>query len=251
VNWGRVEWSEITSASTYSSINYNLVQYSEFTSSSYSAVNWGRVQWNEITSASSYQSIDWEYVQFSEMDSADLRSVRTSLSKSSFQSVNVEVGLNGRDNLAGDAAGNEIFGLKGNDNLDGNAGNDKLFGCYTESGGGRGEVDQLTGGTGEDIFVIGTEGGVLYDNGNKGNSGAKDYALVKDFTVDQDRLQLHGQESEYFLDESPVSGVSGQGLFHDTNKNGNFDKSDELIAVLQSNNTLTRENTVGTALFVS
>jgi Ca2+-binding RTX toxin-like protein len=250
VNWGRVQWNEITSASTYSSINYNSVQYSEFTSSSYSAVNWGQVQWNEITSASTYSSIDWEYIEFSEMDSKSIQTVRTSLSKSSFQSVRVEVGLNTADNLSGDSAGNQLFGLKGNDALNGRGGNDELFGCYTETGGGRGEVDQYTGGAGKDLFALGTESGVLYDDGRRGSSGAKDYVVVKDFTVRQDRLQLHGNKSDYFLGASPVRGVAGQGLFHDTNNNSRLDKSDELIGVLQSNSALTRQNTIDTAQFV-
>jgi hypothetical protein len=237
VNWSRVQFSEFESSS-YSEVNWSRVQYSEFnwSSSTYtSSLDWGGVQWNEITTASSYQSIQWEYVEFSEMSNGDLRSVRQSLSQESFQSVRVEVGLNSRDNLAGDQYGNELFGLEGNDTLDGEAGNDTLYGCYTEEGGGRGEIDTLIGGGGNDTFVVGTEDEVLYDDGQgrKASAGLKDYAIIKDFTRGKDKIQVHGSRSDYFMGSNPVSGLQGQGLFHDSNDNGRMDKTDELIAVVQ------------------
>jgi Ca2+-binding RTX toxin-like protein len=183
------------------------------------------------------------------MDSADLKSVKTSLSKSSFQSVNVDIGSTSKDRLAGDSAGNEIFGLLGNDQLDGKAGNDKLFGCYSEVGGGRNEIDQLTGGAGKDTFVLGVDSGVLYNDGNNKNRGVKDYVVVKDFTAGQDKLQLKGNKSDYFLGASPISGEKGQGLFYDSNNNSKLDSTDELIGLLQGSK-LSASNTINNAIFV-
>jgi Ca2+-binding RTX toxin-like protein len=152
----------------------------------------------------------------------------------------------GDDTLGGNAAGNDLDGGAGIDSLNGGAGNDTLAGCFFGANGGRGERDTLVGGVGNDIFQLGWASGRFYDDGNAKNVGRTDYVLITDFTVGQDKLQLDGAASGYYLAASGVSGVSGIGLYAEQGA------TDELIAIIRSANTtaLNAANTVNTALFV-
>ena len=146
------------------------------------------------------------------------------------------------------ASGNDtLLGGLGNDALLGGAGNDTLTGCIEGLYGGRGEVDTLTGGAGADIFTLAWSGGRLYGNGNASNAGRADYALISDFTVGEDKLQLRSDASGYRLAVSGVSGVSGTGLYA-IQQGG----TDELIAIIRSSNgtSLTADNTINKAVFV-
>jgi len=138
----------------------------------------------------------------------------------------------------------------GSDFISGGEGNDTLTGCSIGSGRGKGEIDILTGGTGTDIFILGS-GGSLYSDGNRKKSGREDYALITDFSVSEDNLQLSGKAKNYFLQSSGVKGVSGRGLYFDSNKNGDFDKTDELVAIINSadGTKLNFQNTIKTAVF--
>jgi hypothetical protein len=64
--------------------------------------------------------------------------------------------------------------------------------------------------------------------------------------VGQDKLQLDGAASNYYLGASGVAGVTGTGLFHEQGA------TDELIAIIRSANTtaLNAGNTINTAAFV-
>ena len=274
INWSYIEWNEFGDYTSYQEINWNYVEWNEFAwndwsyvsgvdwnsveydemdyrgrDSDYLACDWNMVEWSEIRTVTTYREVRWEYVEFSELDSGDLSTIRRTLSQSTYSSVTVEIGRNTRDSVTGGSRGEQLFGLKGSDTLDARGGNDKIFGCFAERNGGRGEIDTMWGRAGRDTFVLGTQFGVLYDDGRRGR-GLADYALVKDFTRNQDRLQLHGSRSDYFLGASPVRGVSGQGLFHDSNNNNRLDRNDELIAVLQGGG-LNRSNTINKAQFVN
>ena len=76
-----------------------------------------------------------------------------------------------------------------------------------------------------------------------------DYVVIKDFTAGQDKLQLDGSKSDYFLGASPISSEMGQGLFYDSNDNKKLDSTDELIGMLQGSK-LSASNTINNALFV-
>jgi hypothetical protein len=84
------------------------------------------------------------------------------------------------------------------------------------------------------------------------NAGRNDYALITDFTIGADKLQLSGAKNDYFLGASGVNKVSGSGLFYDSNSNDRLDSKDELIAIIRSGNNakLTAANTVNTAQFL-
>ena len=152
----------------------------------------------------------------------------------------------GNDTLSGSAVANDIDGGAGTDAINGGAGNDSLAGCFYGKDGGQYEIDTLVGGAGNDVFQLGWASGRFYDDGNTKNAGRFDYALITDFTVGQDKLQLDGAVVNYYLGASGVTGVTGTGLWAEQGT------TDELIAIIRSANTtaLNAANTVNTALFV-
>jgi Ca2+-binding RTX toxin-like protein len=152
----------------------------------------------------------------------------------------------GNDLLVGGVDSNWLIGGGGRDTLFGNSGNDTLTGCVCTAKGGRGEIDRLAGGVGMDFFTLGCSNGVLYDDGDNSGAGVADYALITDFEVGVDRLQLKGAARNYRLSKSEIPGVAGMALWSERGVH------DELVAILRSANTapLTLENTVGTALFI-
>ena len=129
-----------------------------------------------------------------------------------------------KETIKGIASSETMIGGLGNDIMDGKAGNDILLGASTEEGGGRKEKAILTGGKGKNTFVLGSDSGILYDDGKKG-SGKKDYALITDFDPKRDKLQLHGASSDYHF-----KGKEYGEIYYDSNDNGKFDRKDELIA---------------------
>lgn len=72
---------------------------------------------------------------------------------------------------------------------------------------GRGSLDRLTGGGGDDLFVLGDAAGRFYDDGTDG-LGSADLALISDFNAG-DRIQLHGLASDYRLISGRYGGVAG------------------------------------------
>jgi Ca2+-binding RTX toxin-like protein len=171
-----------------------------------------------------------------------LSTVALSLSSSLISGVNNLV-YNGM-------ASASITGNSHSDSLLARFGNDTLSGCPTGSHPGVGKIDTLTGGVGADLYVLGSQANGIFYNGGGGVAGKQDYALINSFIVAQDRLQLSGNSSQYFLGSSPIT--SGQGLYYDSNLNHRQDASDELIGVLLSGNgtPLTAANTINRALFV-
>lgn len=132
--------------------------------------------------------------------------------------------------LNGDNGNDVLNGGGGKDSLNGGAGNDTLTGVGTENG--VASIDTLAGGTGNDRFVLGSST-VFYNDGNSSSSGLGDYALITDFNSSQDRIQLKGTASQYLLGTSPISGVAGTAIYLDTNLNGLFNSTDELVAIVQ------------------
>ena len=140
--------------------------------------------------------------------------------------------------ITGNGADNPLFGGPGRDLLVGGAGADRLFGAALGVPNGAAEIDTLTGGLGNDVFILGTNGptGVRLYDGNAAGAGLGGYALITDFSVG-DKLQIKGAASQYRLGASPVGLPAGQGLYHDTNANGVLNPAiDELIAVIQGPN---------------
>jgi predicted extracellular nuclease/phosphodiesterase/alkaline phosphatase D-like protein/2',3'-cyclic-nucleotide 2'-phosphodiesterase (5'-nucleotidase family) len=73
---------------------------------------------------------------------------------------------------------------------------------------GRGTVDKLTGGGGNDSFVLGDASGVFYDDGNPAVPETKDMAWITDFSVG-DKIILSGSAVNYQLTSARYSGLKG------------------------------------------
>lgn len=165
--------------------------------------------------------------------------------------ANILNGKGGNDYLSGYGGNDYLYGEDGDDRLQGNLGNDYLYGGIgndTLAGAslsyagetGQGNIDSLTGGAGKDTFVLGGVQGSgefigtarFYDDGNLLTSGTSDYALITDFKVGEDIIQLAGTATDYAIAASSnatdaaiyLKGVTIKGYQH----------PDELIAVVQN-----------------
>ncbi|BAZ29714.1 hemolysin-type calcium-binding region [Cylindrospermum sp. NIES-4074] len=103
------------------------------------------------------------------------------------------------------------------------AGNDVLLAVDPSSAQfGRGEIDFLMGDSGKDIFVLGDWRNVYYNGGGNSN-----LASILDFNLNEDKIQLNGKPSDYYLVNFSQINLPGQGtaIF----KNG---KEPDIIALL-------------------
>ena len=119
-----------------------------------------------------------------------------------------------------------LYGEEGNDTLLGGTGSDVLVGVNSGmSTPGLGELDTLVGGAGSDKFILGDAGWVGYDDYETTSGGTGDYAIISDFDVNNDVIQLHGVQSSYLLE---VSGVDTWLLIDKPTG-----EPDELVAVIE------------------
>jgi Ca2+-binding RTX toxin-like protein len=96
--------------------------------------------------------------------------------------------LSGTANL--NATGNDIA-----NSLTGNDGDNTIKGA--------GGLDTLTGGNGADVFVIGDSTANAY-----GIDKSNTFALITDFTVGTDSLQLKGSSGDYSIDSTDLTQVT-------------------------------------------
>jgi Ca2+-binding RTX toxin-like protein len=109
-------------------------------------------------------------------------------------------------------AEDRMYGGGGNDFLDGGAANDVLDGSDANLR-GRGEFDILTGGAGNDYFILANRYGAYYTQGG----ATQDFAVITDFQKG-DRVRLYGNASKYVLgydstEKSTALGYLGNGSF--------------------------------------
>jgi subtilisin family serine protease len=129
-----------------------------------------------------------------------------------------------------------IFGTTGSDLLVGGTGNDIISGVpATGTNLGRGTIDRLTGGGGNDLFILGDSRGRFHDDGNSRNAGTGDRTTITDFS-EGDRVQLAA--GRYFLRDTTINGESGVGIFHDSNNSAAWDRRDELVALVQGSKAI-------------
>jgi hypothetical protein len=69
---------------------------------------------------------------------------------------------------------------------------------------GRGSIDQFTGKGGDDIFVLGTASQRYYDL-----DGTIGMAVIKDFSIGQDKIQLNGMANQYSLSSGRLNNITG------------------------------------------
>jgi hypothetical protein len=129
-----------------------------------------------------------------------------------------------------------LWGTNGNDVITGGAGDDFLCGVSRTgtdlTSMGRGQIDILTGGEGFDIFVLGDSRGAFYDDGIRANHGMTDYAIIKDFTPGEDKVQL--KKGNSYITEISDGNLH---LYLDLNRNKRLQISggnrDDLIAIFE------------------
>lgn len=135
--------------------------------------------------------------------------------------------------------GTFIYGTTGSDRLVGTSGKDTISGV-PQSGThlGRGTIDSLTGGAGNDTFVLGDARGLFYNDGNARNAGTGDHARIMDFQTG-DKIQLSDDVGTYFLRSVKIGVFTGIGIFADTDRNARFGSADELVGHVVNVSTLT------------
>ncbi|MEQ8975153.1 MAG: CARDB domain-containing protein [Coleofasciculus sp. C1-SOL-03] len=142
----------------------------------------------------------------------------------------------GSDMLFGDRGDDYLFGGTGNDRLDGDRGDDLLIGVELNlANPGLGEVDSLIGGFGADVFQLGDVFSAYYDDANGTTDGSTDYALITDFDINQDIIELHGSAADYQLATVSPSLPSGIGVFLQSSTPSG---QDELIGIVQGESSL-------------
>lgn len=110
-------------------------------------------------------------------------------------------GWDGNDTLIGGNGDDYIAGVSGNDFLEGGEGDDTLSGSNSNF---PDDIDILTGGSGADVFVLGTNGvgeftGNITNNIYYQGSG---YALIIGFDyMENDKIQVGGEIADYTLED--------------------------------------------------
>ncbi|WP_375328120.1 Calx-beta domain-containing protein [Microcystis sp. BLCC-F210] len=124
----------------------------------------------------------------------------------------------------------QITGTVVNDAITTGGGNDLLAGAVSNSlNPGIGEIDRLEGGAGADTYILGNFITSFYDDDDPMSMGTTDYARIVGFDADEDRIQLSGPTTNYFLGNSPIPGITGTGII--LAKPGA--EPDELIAIIE------------------
>jgi Ca2+-binding RTX toxin-like protein len=133
------------------------------------------------------------------------------------------------DSLSGGDGNDNLFGDAGGDNLKGDAGNDRLVGYNTKDKLATYETDTLTGGAGNDLFVVGDKDGIRYSDKDAKTSGDYDYALITDFNPQEDKIQLKGSAKLYSLDFFTDSGRIDAAIIYDPG----VEAKGEVISIVQ------------------
>jgi Ca2+-binding RTX toxin-like protein len=146
-------------------------------------------------------------------------------------------GLEGNDTLDGGDGHDTLLGGLGNDSLVGGTGNDQLLGVLaTAAIPGANEVDVLLGGTGNDMFILGTQANTQVFYNGLGNN---DFAIIADFAVAEDKIQIKGDFSNYTLRNEAHLGSSS---LLDTAIYFTANGANDLIALVQDTVGLTAQS---------
>ncbi|VEP18083.1 hypothetical protein H1P_690003 [Hyella patelloides LEGE 07179] len=134
------------------------------------------------------------------------------------------------DSLRGSSNSDTLVGGSGKDSIQGHSGEDIITGVNPNlESAGLGEIDTLVGGANSDYFLLGDIHQTFYDDGESRSRGLEDYALIKDFDVTEDIIEISGSKTNYRLGFSPIRDITGTAIY----RVGNIDETDELIAILE------------------
>ncbi|MFY7932764.1 MAG: Calx-beta domain-containing protein [Microcystis aeruginosa] len=112
-------------------------------------------------------------------------------------------GNGGNDSLFGEDGNDFLIGGWGSDTLYGEDDNDRLIGVNPNAATpGQNEQDDLYGGAGADLFILGDANWIGYDDGNTRDDGDQDYADIQDADFSEgDRIQLRGSRADYLVQQ--------------------------------------------------
>jgi Ca2+-binding RTX toxin-like protein len=145
------------------------------------------------------------------------------------------IGNSSNNMLTGKGGDDTLEGSGGDDSLNGDDGDDYLVGVNPKDASpGTDEIDIFKGGAGADIIILGDATKTYYDDGNNRTNGKFDFALIKDFNIGKDKIQLFGPRENYLLLSSPIDEIFGTGIF--LNRPG--DEAAELIAIVEGSTGL-------------
>jgi subtilisin family serine protease len=138
-----------------------------------------------------------------------------------------------------------LWGTVGSDTITGGNGPDRITGVLSSGTDavsmGLGQIDILTGSVGSDVFLLGDSRGVFYDDRIIGNLGTSDYALIKDFKIGEDKLQL--KKGNSYIWETKNGNLF---LYSDRNRNRTLETTgvnrDELISIIEGVTTLSNSD---------
>ena len=142
-------------------------------------------------------------------------------------------GGEGKDTINGGNGNDNLGGGKGNDSVSGGSGDDLIVGVTSglPIGGnpGLGEIDILTGGSGNDRFFLGDQFAAYYDD-----QGKSDFAVITDFTQ-LDNIVLNGKLNDYVLQNQTAVVPELGGLVQGTGilKKG-ANGTNDLIGIVQN-----------------
>ena len=138
------------------------------------------------------------------------------------------------DVVRGSDGGDLLVGATGSDRLNGNAGDDILIGVdRNNSTPGATEIDRLNGGAGRDTFVLGDRDAVYYSYGL--TNRILDVAIIEDFNLNEDAIQLHGTAQDYTLKQFGSNAFLGFATFVGAGV-GIMTSSREIIGYIQDAN---------------
>jgi Ca2+-binding RTX toxin-like protein len=104
-------------------------------------------------------------------------------------------GYHGNDSLFGGGDNDTLRASRDSEVLNGGSGDDRLVGYNDFVHTNRINLDSLTGGHGADRFILGYSHQTYYQAG-----GFNDLAIIEDFDVQQDTIQLNGTVEDYSLE---------------------------------------------------
>ncbi|GBE75973.1 hypothetical protein myaer87_32000 [Microcystis aeruginosa NIES-87] len=116
-------------------------------------------------------------------------------------------GNGGNDSLFGEDGNDFLIGGWGSDTLYGEDDNDRLIGVNPNAATpGQNEQDDLYGGAGADLFILGDANWIGYDDGDTRDDGDQDYADIRDADFSEgDRIQLRGSRADYLVQQRRFS----------------------------------------------